>query len=328
MKTQKGFIQIPILIIIITGTLIVSGAGYLGINKYKNYQEEKVAKEQEVESQRKLLEETLEAQKLKIDELESSLNETKAKQSNFINKNDLLKQALTTTQIVKSNEKYMVAIACNTKDGISLGSGVIVGKNILGNPLVLTNYHVVQESYSSGTNSPCIVTPSVGFIHDAEPVYFSSVTTIQQMYNEDWAFLEITNITNGGKPNATPQKPMSNLSMSFPRICNPSELKSGSEIVILGYPSIGSNNTSGYTIRNLIATEGIISSSPEDWEDDFAVSAKIDHGSSGGGGFLKTNGCYAGIPTYVIQGKLESLGRLINVPNLNSKLNNFISQLQ
>ncbi|MFH1454866.1 MAG: hypothetical protein ABIF22_00885 [bacterium] len=181
MKTQKGFIQIPILVAIIAGILIVSGTGYIGIKKYGNYQEEKITKEQEAENQRKLLEETLKAQKTKIDKLESSLNDTKAEQSKFVSKEDLPKQAFTTAQIISSNQKYVVAVACDTKEGISLGSGVIVGKASNNDFIILTNYHVIEGFYTSEKNPSCFITPYQGAIHYAKPVYFSNVATLTEM---------------------------------------------------------------------------------------------------------------------------------------------------
>ena len=38
MKNQRGFIQIPILIAIIVGVLVVGGAGYVGVKQYQSHQ--------------------------------------------------------------------------------------------------------------------------------------------------------------------------------------------------------------------------------------------------------------------------------------------------
>ena len=40
MKNQKGFIQIPLLIAIISGVLILGGAGYFGVKQYQKYKNE------------------------------------------------------------------------------------------------------------------------------------------------------------------------------------------------------------------------------------------------------------------------------------------------
>ena len=61
----------------------------------------------------------------------------------------------------------------------------------------------------------------------------------------------------------------------------------------------------------LIATEGIISNTVSSFDNYFVSSAKIEQGNSGGGAFLKSGNCLAGMPTYVQVGAIESLGRLM-----------------
>lgn len=41
MKTKKGFIQIPLLIAIIAGVLVLGGGGYFGVKQYQSIQKEK-----------------------------------------------------------------------------------------------------------------------------------------------------------------------------------------------------------------------------------------------------------------------------------------------
>ena len=40
---QKGFIQIPVLIAIIVGLLVLGGGGYFGVKQYQEHQQEKLA---------------------------------------------------------------------------------------------------------------------------------------------------------------------------------------------------------------------------------------------------------------------------------------------
>lgn len=47
MKKQNGFIQIPLLVAIIAGVLVLGGVGYFGVKQYHNYQNQK-AKELEI----------------------------------------------------------------------------------------------------------------------------------------------------------------------------------------------------------------------------------------------------------------------------------------
>ncbi|MBI2123819.1 MAG: hypothetical protein HYU04_01100 [Candidatus Wildermuthbacteria bacterium] len=44
-RNQSGFIQIPILIAIIAGILVLGGGGYFGVRQYKSYQAKQIEKE-------------------------------------------------------------------------------------------------------------------------------------------------------------------------------------------------------------------------------------------------------------------------------------------
>lgn len=57
MKEQKGFIQIPLLIAIIAGILVIGGASYFGVKKYQNYQAEKTEKERQGQAQQQVSQE-------------------------------------------------------------------------------------------------------------------------------------------------------------------------------------------------------------------------------------------------------------------------------
>ncbi len=77
---------------------------------------------------------------------------------------------------------------------------------------------------------------------------------------------------------------------------------SGDQLIILGYPTIGSQT-------DVTVTDGIISG----YEDPYYItSAKLERGNSGGAAVLVKNDCYLGIPTFVRAGGLESLGRILD----------------
>lgn len=82
----------------------------------------------------------------------------------------------------------------------------------------------------------------------------------------------------------------------------------GEQLVILGYPGIGSPT-------DVTATEGIISGYDGGY---YITSAKVEHGSSGGAAISLKNNCYLGIPSYVSIGQLESLARILDYSYLNS----------
>lgn len=75
----------------------------------------------------------------------------------------------------------------------------------------------------------------------------------------------------------------------------------GDELVILGYPSVGSKDS-------ITATEGIISGFDGEY---YVTSAKIERGNSGGAAIHVRNDCFLGIPTLVYVGRVESLARIL-----------------
>ncbi|OGZ79776.1 MAG: hypothetical protein A2256_03415 [Candidatus Staskawiczbacteria bacterium RIFOXYA2_FULL_32_7] len=85
------------------------------------------------------------------------------------------------------------------------------------------------------------------------------------------------------------------------RICPKERVSLGDQIIVLGYPSIGSE-------ESITVTAGIISGLETDY---YVTDAKIDHGNSGGAAILLKYSCYLGIPTWVNPGSFESLGRIL-----------------
>jgi len=79
------------------------------------------------------------------------------------------------------------------------------------------------------------------------------------------------------------------------------EAKIGDQVIILGYPTIGSKT--GITV-----TEGIVSGEETSY---WVTSAKIDKGNSGGAAILVKDNCYLGIPSSSVVGIMESLGRIL-----------------
>ena len=86
----------------------------------------------------------------------------------------------------------------------------------------------------------------------------------------------------------------------------------GDQVVILGYPAIGSPT-------DITATEGIISGYDYPY---YITSAKIDHGNSGGLAILVKGDCYLGIPTGAAVGSIESLGRILEASVIQSTAQN------
>ena len=75
----------------------------------------------------------------------------------------------------------------------------------------------------------------------------------------------------------------------------------GAKILIIGYPTIGSQT-------DVTVTDGIISGFDGNY---YITDAKVDHGNSGGAAIDLKNDCYLGIPTWSESGSFESLARIL-----------------
>jgi len=150
---------------------------------------------------------------------------------------------------------------------------------------ILTNKHVLVDNNGYGADS-C----SAKLLDSNETLSSSDIRSSAKDY--DLGYIYINN----------PSDYFKNLTSSFPALCS-QKPSLGDEIVVLGYPSIGSKN-------NLTATEGIVSGFDGNY---FITSAKVEQGNSGGAAILLKNNCLLGIPTFVTLGKVESLARILDI---------------
>ena len=311
-KTNKGFIWISVLII--SSVIILGGIRYFGFNQYRNYQYKKIVKEK----QSKELQDLVSKQQDEINKL--SEENKKRKEADLSKKCTILNSALDrliagcpqkeirlysdtpeskivpTQTIIASPQSnmepsitdyagFIVRIIClDGSGGVTSGSGTIFGLN----KFVLTNSHVVEG----------MTLCKIGLTEDVKkpPARWYEAEVASNILNLDIASLR-------------PLQPFpDSVSAVAYNLCQPDRIKLGDSIIVLGYPSVGGNT--------ITATEGVISGF-----DGFMVktSAKIEHGNSGGGAFLKDQGCWFGIPTSVAQGELESLGRITNYSLIHQK---------
>ncbi|MBP7831583.1 MAG: trypsin-like peptidase domain-containing protein [Candidatus Pacebacteria bacterium] len=152
-----------------------------------------------------------------------------------------------------------------------------------GSRSLITNKHVVSDNAGYGPSSCAIQFPNDATIYT---VGIDDITLSSK--GSDMASISTKSIpaTVGGKTKR-------NYCGTVPDV--------GNTIVILGYPSIGSNT-------DVTATEGIISGYEGSY---FVTSAKVEHGNSGGAAIDLINNCYLGIPTFVQTGQIESLARVL-----------------
>lgn len=166
------------------------------------------------------------------------------------------------------------------------GSGVVVK---LGNDPVkiLTNKHVVTSS-TLHKLSACSVT-----LPERSGSYYVPSSQIEvSSSGYDWGVLTISES----------DQYLEDLTAQSYFVCD-QKPSLGDEIIVLGYPGIGSTSS-------VTATEGIISGFDGSY---FITSAKVEEGNSGGAAILIKDNCLLGIPTFATLGEVESLARILDI---------------
>ncbi len=201
----------------------------------------------------------------------------------------------TFASVIKKWGPKVAQITCNFRDvngniyETSSGSASAVTNSNDPNNIqhgVLTNLHVLRDGNIFAHDC------DVKFLNDPNTINISNPSDLLMSANNiDAVILKIENpdlyilsLPPGDKNNKCQQDP-----------------DLGDEVVILGYPGIGSN-------RSITATEGIISGFEDN---DYVTSAKVEHGNSGGVAILVKNDCTLGIPSFAESGSVESLARIL-----------------
>lgn len=339
MKNQRGFIQVPLFIAIIAGLLVLSGAGYVGVKQYQDYQTEKSEKESEaktiVETQQKALEQAqAEIEKLKIESTATKQNQQALEKTV---KNEVQKPQAQNISVISSAELsgYLtgtVRLVCWTnnsngtiKDKVS-GSGSLWSFSGTTGRYVLTNKHVA-------IGSQCTVNAddSSGKLIN---MFEGKVVAGFIQNDKDFALLEISDIEDNGFSNIKSTE--LNYKISSLKFC-PTQIEIGSPVAIIGYPASTQTESSVFvpgmgsqTVSNTprTVTSGIISAFDNTSSNpyigglsqyqNYFISAKIDSGNSGGISFSKDkNGlCILGIPTWLNIGNYDTQGVIQNIHNV------------
>lgn len=313
MKSQKGFIQIPLLIAIIAGVLVLGSGGYFGIKQYQNYQTEKIEQKKQEETtrkaeeeQRQKLQELLESQGKALEDQKTEI-ETLKNRKPETNTQTIIKEVPAQPpklgndlpSIIQHWQPVITYIECDYpvvdtygnfqyQQTVS-GSALAVYVQSTDQYTLWTNKHVTAHS---GGKLCRIIFP------DSNSPLISIKARVGSNSNEDFAVVDIP------KPNEQIQNTIKNVVNTSPFLCS-QKPSIGDEIVILGYPGIGSHT-------DITATEGIISGFDGNY---FITSAKIEQGNSGGVAILLKDNCYLGIPSFSQLGVIESLGRILDWHN-------------
>jgi S1-C subfamily serine protease len=238
------------------------------------------AKNKIEEAQKKIIEKQIAELQQKVKELEKKQLESSSGLQYSV------------SSIVEYWKPRMAYIICDFGDvGKKGGSGtVLIEKNSA--IYILTNLHILayEGVYDTYLHPPdyCIVKIE----NEIYTIPSEKITINTKGY--DFGFLIISN----------PSERLIEIANSWKNkdFCPAKFGKIGDNIVVLGYPAIGSPS-------GLTATEGIISG----FEDYYYItSAKIDAGNSGGAAILLKGNCFLGIPTYIVKGRAESLGRILD----------------
>ena len=318
MKNQKGFIQIPLLVAIIAGILVLGGGGYYGMKKYQNYQTEKIRKEvatqAEADARQKTQDEAQRQKDSEVEKLKQEVEALKNKKPQIIQQtivkevpapnnsqgSSVPKVVNDLPSIIQQWRPKIAYIACEWRyadtNEVSLrasGSGILINMtDSKDGPMmvVLTNKHVLfnEDKYTPRTCD--ISLPGMGSVfHVIDEGSFYAFR--KSSAGLDWGLVRLQ----------FPNDYMKSLVVSPISICKETALV-GDEIVVLGYPGIGSQT-------DITATEGIISGRDINY---YITSAKIEHGNSGGVAISQKNNCYLGIPTFAQVGEIESLARILD----------------
>lgn len=149
MKNKAGFIQIPILIAIIVGIVVVGGIGYVSVNKYKDFRSTKDGDKTETTTEIETLKQELEQLKEQVSQGQISQDQVQQQNSKKIISEPPPQKPqkfynLSSSEIINKIKPTVVYI--ETSDGS--GSGVIIETTgSIG--YILTNAHVVTRSNSA-----------------------------------------------------------------------------------------------------------------------------------------------------------------------------------
>jgi S1-C subfamily serine protease len=298
MEEKKGKIR-PITWAIL-GIIVVFAVGYFGSQLYQEFQKQMLESEQKSKEQQDLLSKQQEELNKTKEEIEGLKNQKPQVIIKEIQPPAVEEQSLSS---VISRWRLRVAyIECEFRytNGVvyekSFGSGLVYPDTdylFKGTMKISTNKHVItdENGYSPYSCTAKIPEDKNTF------TFYKSDSTIRISSKYDWGVLVINNPDEYLKSITALNSPY-----HFVGCATSKKPLLGDEVVILGYPAIGSQT-------DITATRGIISGYDGDY---YITDAKIEAGNSGGAAILIKDDCYIGIPSFAIAGEIESLSRILD----------------
>jgi len=280
----------PIILIQIVGAVAIVALVYFGGRWWSEYKAgQEIARVSElavIEEARLALEGENNLRDAQLEALQREVNELKNKPPEV--RTVSVPAVDTTVSLVKVWSPRVAKIECtwaNQNGAVyarGSGSATIVSHD--GIIKAITSRHVLLYNEQYGPRE-CKLTLSTGASYTVANNFTDNYFVGTE---EDWGYIRLT-------PDAT----LNTIVKKKINICLNVEI--GDKVLILGYPSIGSD-------AGLTVTEGILSGFDGNY---FITSAKIDKGNSGGTAILAGSSCYLGIPTASVVGSIESLGRVL-----------------
>lgn len=294
---------------IILAAILVSAA-ILGTSYYKKekiaQQERETALKSQQEQEKLLLQEQLKQQALDAKSQSAALDELKQQVVDLENR-----PAEIRTETIKENnipaiiaewEDRVARVTCNwtySNDKVyktNQASGVLVNFTDIGTSLITNKHAVFDGDYTARW---CVI----GVYGKGSRIVERSANKNPFLLstNQDWAYIKLGNEYNlPSNPKNTDYGYFDEITSKYLNICKNGASR-GDEIVLLGYPGVG-------TQGGITATRGIISGIEGDY---YVTETKFDQGSSGGAVILVQDNCYLGIPTWASTGNIESFGRIL-----------------
>jgi len=239
----------------------------------------------------------IERQKSISDQLLTRDNQELAQNINELSEKLVDLESVSKPALIAKWSDVAVKISCRYESGArTFGSGMYVDDtfdvDFVESPqnIILSNSHVLEEEGEVPTS--CTIrwndaTESETDVADGQIAYFEDLDAAFMVIAEDMVPDYIKNST------------------ATYTTCDLLPT-SGDELVVLGYPKIGSSD-------GITSTEGIVSGYDNPF---YVTSAKISRGSSGGLAIASDRDCYVGIPTLVRADEVESLGRILDIQSL------------
>lgn len=337
---QRGFVQIPVLIAIIVGVLVLGGVSYIGVKQYQNYSAQKVEQDRITQEKEKVAWAVLETQQKALDQAQAEIDTLKKENQDTQNMQKQLEQKMvagskSTTVSISSEEiqpflSAVINVQCflynnyqldNPENVGSSGSGTFWKWN--GEYAILTNDHVMMPGHTPNCDALWPFDESAG-------QYQGDSFRIDRSADLDWnksTDVRVALIGLDGVSAAGAKAEDANYNIYSLRKCS-LKMPIGSPVIIIGFPS----STQTYPIKGgnvRTISNGVISGYDKTVQIplgqlpgvNYFVSNKIDSGNSGGAAISKDKDglCMLGIPTWLKEGHYDTQGIIQNILNVLSK---------